>query len=51
MNYHILKEQFIVQNKQLTSKIFTDSPNKSTVTLNVADRGKYDFGEKMTLLS
>jgi hypothetical protein len=36
---------------QLTSKMFTDSPNKSTVTLNVADRGKYDFGEKMRLLS
>jgi hypothetical protein len=26
--------------RQLTSKIFIDSPNKSTVTLNVADRGK-----------
>jgi hypothetical protein len=50
-DYHVSKKKIVILNKQLTSRIFIDSPNKSTVTLNVADRGKYDFGEKMTLLS
>jgi len=47
----IFPDDSTTSDRQLTSNIFTDSPNKSTVTLNVADLGKYDFGENMTLLS
>jgi hypothetical protein len=33
------------------SKILTDSPNKSNVRFHVAERGRYDCGVKITLLS
>lgn len=42
---------YILINQTLTSSMFMYSPNRVNVMFDANDRGMYDFGENITLLS